>query len=775
VADFLLRRYRKSPEAWNAQLRRYLPTHLAGAGLWDEVVDVLLDLPFLEAKIHGPETTVFDIVADFESILAHLPEDHEKRHLLFLVSEILRLDAAFLAGFPDSLFQCLWNRGHWHDCAEAKTFFAPAAGLPPFCDWEGAKLNSLVEQWRIDKENASPRHAWLRARRPLPETLGSVQRSIIRADSDSFSTVSVSPDGSRIIASILEKGLLGVWDARSSAQIALLDLTEDRSVHCVRFFLKGPRRGLAAAVTWDGRLIVMDDALQVVDEVQASEDNFGRVALSPDGKLIATGDWKGIVSLWEAETMALLRSWPAHADQITALEFSPCGQYLASGEQSYGNDNHLRIWSVFPAEPHLLAEAKARYWVESLCFSQDGKLLYCGDYEGAIERWSWGSGERLLVREEHDSPVSVICLFDDHHLLCGVGGASNPVPVEVWNLAEGRIEQHLNGHLFNVGDLALIPGTTRFVSVGDSTLRIWDLGMAGETRLTMLEPEVSWVAFREPQGWVITAAETRSTVWVRTLASGALVMKLEAYGRPVSGLALSHEGRLLACGADDGSVYLWDLDSGQEQWQARHHEGSVTALAFSPDDSVLATGAEDGRVNLLATENGVLIRSSKIHGNDWVHTLAISNNGRLVASSGYSSLKVWNIKSRKVLLKLKDVIHYALWFAPGDEILIAEGMSQFGMAWKIATGEPLPDGGELRNLYDAAMLRAGRRWQWHSPGNIGWAQEYLRLIDTQNGAAVAAFPELQGGVQWHPAGFSSFNLKALNGMNEPLFRKDTFK
>jgi len=306
--------------------------------------------------------------------------------------------------------------------------------------------------------------------------------------------------------------------------------------------------------------------------------------------------------------------------------------------------------------------------------------------------------------------------------------------------------------LFNVGDLALIPGTTRFVSAGDSTLRIWDLGMTGETRLKMLEPEVSWVAFREPQGWVITAAETSSSVWVRTLAGGALVMKLDAHAHAVSGIALSHDGRLLACGVDDGSVYLWDLDSGQKQWQASHHEETVTALAFSPDDSVLATGAKDGRVNLLATGNGGLIRRSKVHGSDWVETLAISNNGRLVASGGYSSLKVWDIKNRKVLLKLKDVIHYALWFAPGDEILIAEGMSQFGMGWKIATGESLPDGSELRNLYDGAMLRAGRRWQWHSPGNIGYAQEYLKLIDTQNGVAVAAFPELQGSVHWHPGG-----------------------
>jgi hypothetical protein len=82
------------------------------------------------------------------------------------------------------------------------------------------------------------------------------------------------------------------------------------------------------------------------------------------------------------------------------------------------------------------------------------------------------------------------------------------------------------------------------------------------------------------------------------------------------------------------------------------------------------------------------------------------------------------------------------------------------MAWNIATGEPVPEGAALQALYDAATLRAGRRWQWGSPGNLGYAQEYLKLIDTNNGAVAAAFPELQGELRWHPGGHIWVNKRS---------------
>jgi WD40 repeat protein len=747
----LLERYTLGPHNWDLYLRRHLPTHLAGAELWDELSDVLLDVRYLEGAVKGPGTTPYSLLADFDLALRCLPEMYERRRLVFLVSEILRLDAAFLAESPDSLFQCLWNRGHWHDAPAARAFFVSAgASAPP---WErlGPKLSTLVDRWRAEKERQSPGFPWLRALRPLPEALGTAQRAIIRAESDGLDRVAVSPDGLRIIASLPEVGSIGAWDAASGAQTTLVEFPEDKSVHGVRFFPAGPRRGLAAAVTWDGRLIVLDEALEIVDEVKGSEDNFGMVAVSPDGLLIATGDWKGVVKLWEAETLSMRYAWQAHAGRVTTLEFSACGQYFASGEQ--GEPSFVRVWAADADERTQLAEAEARGWVESICFAAGGERLYWGDYDGNIERWDWRDGARSVVRETPDSPASVVRLLDDTRLLCGVGGASDPVPIEVWNLVEHRLEQRLTGHLFGVGDIAVLVGTQRFVSGGDATLRIWDLGVPSEAPLDALEPEVSWVAFRERDGHVITASETSDTVWVRGIDDGTVVWKLGGHSGTVSAIALSANGDALACAVVDGSLDLWDLPTGTRAWHVERHKASVEALAFSPDGSIVASAGEDGRVCLTAATDGRLLQTAAaLHKGDWVHTVAFSNDGELIASGGYDSLVVWNARTKKVVLKLPGETHYALWFAPGDKTLIARGPGESAMAWTIASGERLPPGSAIQALYDAATLRKERRWQWDESTDTRPNQMNLALIDGQTGLCVARFPELRGFIQWHPDG-----------------------
>jgi hypothetical protein len=115
-------------------------------------------------------------------------------------------------------------------------------------------------------------------------------------------------------------------------------------------------------------------------------------------------------------------------------------------------------------------------------------------------------------------------------------------------------------------------------------------------------------------------------------------------------------------------------------------------------------------------------------------------------------LEILSADNLKVVRKLNHETHYALWFSASDEFLVGEGMSQFGLAWDVSTGEPVSDSEKVSALYDSVMMRTDRRWHWHSPGNIGYAQEYLKLVDSTSGAIVAAFPELQGEVRWHPGG-----------------------
>ena len=84
-------------------------------------------------------------------------------------------------------------------------------------------------------------------------------------------------------------------------------------------------------------------------------DGLSRIALSPDGKLLAIGDRTGQVSLLDAsnfETIGLVRdvAKPNESFWPPALTFSPDGRSLAVGSQQ----GTISLWSLeAPAHPHL--------------------------------------------------------------------------------------------------------------------------------------------------------------------------------------------------------------------------------------------------------------------------------------------------------------------------------------------------------------------------------------------------------------------------------------
>ena len=67
------------------------------------------------------------------------------------------------------------------------------------------------------------------------------------------------------------------------------------------------------------------------------------LAVSPDGKLLATGGVDRTIHLWEILTGRELARWEAHDSGVTALAFRPDGKTLVSG----GGDGALKL-RAFP-------------------------------------------------------------------------------------------------------------------------------------------------------------------------------------------------------------------------------------------------------------------------------------------------------------------------------------------------------------------------------------------------------------------------------------------
>ncbi len=287
------------------------------------------------------------------------------------------------------------------------------------------------------------------------------------------------------------------------------------------------------------------------------------VAVSPDGRWVASGGWDGLLKIWALAPAGTGGQWVTNlslgGSPVSSVAFSPDGRWLAAGSWTNG-------FALFNApgwdRAMTATNTEAELYRKSVAFSADSRLLAVGG-----EVWSLDTRKRL----------------------CAL-----PCQAVSWG-------HNTAAWLPDSQTLAVFSGSNGLVQIG-----LFDVGSASRTAM------VSALPLRDEKGIPLTPGPLAfspdgkhlgigcydATIRIYSINDWRQIKVLTNHTEGVVSLAFSKDGQWLASAGFDHSIRVWRTRDWQETAKLRGHEEEVWAVVFTPDGQRLVSGSKDHSVRL---------------------------------------------------------------------------------------------------------------------------------------------------------------------------------
>jgi WD40 repeat protein/serine/threonine protein kinase len=513
-------------------------------------------------------------------------------------------------------------------------------------------------------------------------------------------TLSFSADGSHL-ASGGQDNMIVVWDAVTgrpwrqlrghASHVRSADFSPDGER-----LLSAGRDGQAKL--WLPAQYAEVQSLPNGDE-QGAADAVLAARFSPDGGRIVTASRDRTAALWDAATRQRVQTFAeGHEFLATSAEFFPDGVRLATG----AGDGTVRLWNVAAGSEMQRLDGTGRTGAVTV----SGAAVATGGPEGVVQLWNADDGRRVAELKGHEAEVTALRFAPGGEVLAS---GDDRGAIRLWRRdADGRWNAlcELTGHSRTITALAFADDGRRLISSsGDNTCGQWDVA-AGEELADRVLKHPEWVSdlVVDASGRRAVTACDDGKLRVWDLEAARVMQTFDGGDKTAfTSIDLSRDGKLAAAAcAADGTVRLWNVDSGEELTQdgadgsprpwldLGGRGGLVWSARFAPEGRrLLVVGGNDAR--LIEIDSRELVVRFSPHGA--VASADVSPDGtRVVTGSWDRSAKIWDAATGKVLVKL-DALHEgyvnSACFSPDGARVLTASDDGTARLWNAADGRPL--------------------------------------------------------------------------------------
>jgi eukaryotic-like serine/threonine-protein kinase len=359
-----------------------------------------------------------------------------------------------------------------------------------------------------------------------------------------------------------------------------------------------------------------------VFKVAAESGGVNALAVSPDGRLVATAGMDGSVRVWDARTGNSIHVFAkAHAGKASAIVFVPDGKAVISA----GLDGVVRSWDLTTAKMGIQLGKLPCPVYALIVDPRSGTVYAAGGRQGLGGRVSAWNMDGSAVRAAPPNETAVVrCLAlasERGEIVMGLDSGE----IVRWSIGKSSTVLRFLSNRNRVRALAVhADGTIATAHPFASRVSFWE-GSSGR-KLRDLDGSFGWslqfspdgqmLAVGEPNGYVTMcrASDAQKLVTLRGHRREFLGMRLPELAEnslagdgvsTVAGVVFTNDGQLVSAGADD-TLRGWRLDPSPIPFVGPPIPVAASSLIVLPSGRDVFAAGRDNRIHRVDLTTGAL-------------------------------------------------------------------------------------------------------------------------------------------------------------------------